>query len=125
MKPVLKFDGVDFTWILGEGGIRWSRNDLDSAKTGRNLSGHMNRTRVAVKRKLVISNCKRLTTAQIKALNAAIYPPMIRVTFLDAITGVEYTGTFYGSSVEATTQIYDDVTDETYWVGTSFSLIER
>lgn len=125
MKPILKFDGVDFTWILGEGGIKWSRNDLDSQKTGRNLNGEMGRKRVAVKRKLVFDNCKRMTTAQIRALNAAIYPPMLRVTFLDAITGEPYTGTFYGSTVEATTQIYDAASDETYWDGASFSLIER
>lgn len=125
MKPIFKIDGVDFAWILGEGGIRWSRNDLDADKTGRNLKGDMTRKRVAVKRKLVIDNCKRLTTAQIKALNGAIYPSMVKVSFLDAITGAEYTGTFYGSSVEAATQIYDELADETYWEGTAFSLIER
>jgi len=125
VKPLFEIDGVDYTWILNEGGLRWSRNDLDSDKTTRNLSGTLNRKRVAVKRKLVINGCKRMTTEQIAALNKSLYPPMISVRFLDAITGGYYTGTFYGSSVEATTQIYDATTNETYWEGTSFSLIER
>lgn len=125
MKPIFKIDGVDFAWVLGEGGIGWSRNDLDSDHTKRNLKGDLNRKRVAVKRKLVFDNCKRLTTEQIRSLNAALYPPLIQVSFLDAITGKEYTGAFYGSTVGATTQIYDETAGETYWEGTSFSLIER
>lgn len=125
MKPIFEIDGVDFAWILGEGGIQWSRNDLDSERTGRSLSGKMFRVRVAMKRKLSIGKCKRLTTEQLVALNTALYPPLIRVKFLDAITGQPYEGTFYGSSVESTTQIYDDITKETYWEGTTFSLIEQ
>ena len=125
MKPVLKIDGVDFAWILNEGGISWSRNDLDSEKTGRLLNGDLYRKRVAVKRKLRISNCKRMTTAEINKLNKALYPELITVEFLDPIVGGYYKGVFYGASVEATTQIYDDTDDETYWEDTSFSLTER
>lgn len=124
-KPVFIIDGVDYTWILGAGGIKWTRNDLDSDKTVRTLDGTMQRTRITTKRKLSISKCKRMTTAQLSQLNNALFPTFIQVTFLDAITGAPYTGTFYGSSVEATTQIYDDVADETYWENTTFSLIER
>lgn len=125
MQPIFKIDGVDFSWVLGEGGIAWSRNDLDSDNTQRTLSGELIRSRITVKRKLKISNCKRMNMAQIKALNEALYPPLIEVEFLDPLAGGAYKGTFYGSSVDATMQRYDRETDETYWDGTSFSLTQK
>ncbi len=125
MKPKLLIDGVDFTWVLPEGGIQWSRNDIDTSKSGRSLvSAEMHRSRLAVKRKLVFSKCRRMTTAQLKSLNDALFPPTVSVTVLDPLEGGYRTAVFYGSSVEATTQIYDAVSDETYWDNTSFSLVE-
>lgn len=110
--------------MLNEGAIQWSRNDLDSDKTGRTMDGLMHRTRITAKRKLQIS-CARMTTAQMASLNKALFPQFITVTFLDPLSGGNYTGTFYGSTVQSTTQIYDDCTDDTYWTDTSFNLIER
>lgn len=121
MEAVFKIDGVDFTRLLDESGIQWSRNDLDADSTGRNLNGVMQRKRVAVKRKLSIS-CKHMDTDTITALNKALYPQFVSVTYLDPIDG-ETTRTFYGSSVETTTQTV--INGETYWEGTTFSLIER
>ena len=126
MKPVLKIDGADFSWILNEGGIIWSRNDLDSEKTTRSqLSGEMIRKRIAIKRKLRIGNCRRMDTGQMKSLNVALMPEFIEVEYLDPIIGGVYKGTFYGSSVEATTQVYDEFEKKTYWENTSFSLTEK
>ena len=120
-KAVFKIDGKDFTSLLPESAIGWSRNDIDTQKTGRSaLDGAMQRKRLAVKRKLSVT-CRRMDTATILALNKALLPESIMVTFLDAIEGV-VTKKFYGSSVESTTQI--TMGDETYWQGTSFSLVE-
>lgn len=124
IKPLLKIGNEDFTWMLNEGAIQWSRNDLDSDKTGRTMDGLMHRTRITAKRKLQIS-CARMTTEQMASLNKALFPQFITLTFLDPLSGGYYTGTFYGSTVQATTQIYDDCLDETYWTDTSFNLIER
>lgn len=121
MEAVFRIDGVDFTHLIGEGGIRWSRNDLDADGAGRALNGTMRRKRVAVKRKLAV-NCLRMDTENIMALNQALYPQFVSVTYLDPIDGVS-TRTFYGSTVEATSQIV--VEGKTYWEGTAFSLIER
>lgn len=121
-KPIFLIDGVDFSFILTEGSIQWSRNDIDSNKTGRStLNGKMLRKRIAYKRKLRVSSGKRLDTATMIALNKALLPATIKVTFLDALLG-EVTKEFYGSTVEATTQIY--MNGETYWTGTTFALIE-
>ena len=120
METVFKINGTDFTRILEEGGIRWTRNDLDANETGRDLTGKMRRKRVAIKRKLSFS-CLRMDTETIMALNQALLPQSVNVTYLDPIDGVS-TRTFYGSTVEATTQIVTD--GKTYWVVASFSLIE-
>ena len=120
-KAVFKIGDKDFSHLLPEAAISWSRNDIDSSKTGRSqIDATMIRKRLAIKRKLNIT-CRRMDTATIIALNTALLPETVRITFLDAIEGV-VTKTFYGSSVEATTQI--TIGDETYWENTSFSLIE-
>lgn len=120
MEAVFKINGADFSGLLAEGGIKWSRNDLDADATGRDLTGRMRRKRVATKRKLGMS-CLRMDTKTMKELNEALMPQSVRVTYLDPVDGIS-TRTFYGSTVEATTQIV--IQGETYWEGTTFSLIE-
>ena len=119
--PVFKIDGKDFTHLLLESAIGWSRNDIDTSKTKRsNVDAKMYRKRLAVKRKLSIS-CRRMSTADMIALNKALLPETVQITYLDAIEG-QTTKRFYGSSVESTTLVCDG--NETYWEGTSFNLIE-
>ena len=121
-KPIFLIDGVDVSFILTEGSIQWSRNDIDTSKTERStLDGRMHRKRLAVKRKLRVSSGKRLDTATMIALNKALLPETVKITYLDAILG-EVTKEFYGSTVEATTQIF--MCGETYWEGTTFTLTE-
>lgn len=122
MKAILKIGDKDFTRLLTEGGLKWSRNDIDSELTKRSkLTAKMYRKRLAVKRKLSVS-CKRMTTAEVKELNQAILPEKISVTYLDPLEGQVVTKDFYGSSADATTQI--TMGDEVYWDGVSFNIIE-
>lgn len=122
MKAILKIGDKDFTRFLTEGGLKWSRNDIDSELTKRSkLTAKMYRKRLAVKRKLSVT-CKRMATAEIHELNQAILPEKITVTYLDPLEGQVVTKDFYGSSVDATTQI--TMGDETYWDGVSFNIIE-
>lgn len=122
MKAVFKVGDKDFSRLLVEGGIKWSRNDIDSELTKRSkLTAKMYRKRLAVKRKLSVT-CRRLSTAEIHELNQAILPETIQVTFLDPLEGQVVTKEFYGSSVEATTQI--SMGDDTYWDGVSFNIVE-
>lgn len=112
----------DFSSLVAEGGIVWSRNDIDSKLTKRsNLTAKMYRKRLAIKRKLQIT-CLRMTLAECHALNQAICPETIRVTFLDPLEGAVVTKQFYGSSIECATQVSEG--DETYFDNVSFSLIE-
>lgn len=122
MKAIFKVGDKDLTSLLVEGGLKWSRNDIDSELTKRSkLTAKMYRKRLAVKRKLSVT-CKRMTTAEVKELNQAILPEKISVTYLDPLEGQIVTKDFYGSSVDATTQI--TMGDETYWDGVSFNIIE-
>ena len=108
MKAIFKVGDKDLTSLLVEGGLKWSRNDIDSELTKRSkLTAKMYRKRLAVKRKLSVA-CKRMTTTEIHELNQAILPVV--------------TKDFYGSSVDATTQI--SIGDETYWDGVGFNIIE-
>lgn len=124
MKPCLIINGTDYSDILNEESIQWSRNDLDSDDAGRTLDGIMHRKRVAIKRKLQISELKRLTTEKIAQLNASLMPETIQVQFVDPIVGGVYTGTFYGSSVNATTMFYDEFDDVIYWDNIEFNITE-
>ena len=124
-KPVFLLNGNDWTSILNEGSIHWARNDIDTANTGRSkLTGAMYRKRLTMKRKLTIDNVKRLTTAQMAALNAEMNRNSFTCTFLDAITGQPYTATCYNSTVESATEVWDEINNETYWEDVTFSVIE-
>ena len=117
---IFLIDGVDFTNFILSGGIKWSRNDIDASKSGRNKIGEMKRKRITTKRKLSVS-CRDLTMSMMQALNAALDHETIDVTYLDPIDG-QITRTFYGSSVEGTTLISQN--GETIWQGTTFSITE-
>ena len=124
--PIFRLNGHDWVWMLNEKSIKWTRQDIDTQNTGRSKqTGAMYRKRLTVKRKLTISDVRRLTTAQIQALNAEMNRDSFTCSILDAITGAEYTMTCYNSTVEAATQVYDEVTNETYWEDISFSVIEK
>lgn len=126
MKPVFKLNGNDWTHILNENSIHWTRNDIDTDNTARsNLTGALYRKRLVMKRKLTIDNVKRLTTEQLVALNAEMNHDSFTCTFVDAITGTEYTMGCYNSTVEATTQVYDELHDLIYWEDAKFTVIEK
>ena len=47
--PYFKINGVDILHLTEQNGIEWSRNDIDSAKSGRTMDATMHRGRVAIK----------------------------------------------------------------------------
>ena len=80
----------------------------------------MRRKRVATKAKLKYS-IRNIDQAKMRAINAALFPETISVTYLDARQGVR-TATFYCSSFDAGVQVAHGST--TIWSGGSFNLIE-
>lgn len=119
ISPQFIIGGANYIPYISE--IKWARNDLDSEDSGRTLDGIMQRSRVAIKRKLSVT-LKPLTQEQMESITAAIEPQFVEVTFADPRLGV-VTKTFYGSSIEAAVLMFRD--DTVLWRDGSFSLIER
>lgn len=69
---------VDITPKIAWQGLTFSRNDVDSADAGRDMSGQMHRGRVAVKEKMNIQTVI-MTKAESSALQSLIYPETIQV----------------------------------------------
>lgn len=69
---------VDITPYIAFQGLTFSRNDVDCASAGRDMSGLMHRGRVSVKEKMNI-NTIPLTRAQSSSLQTLLYPETIQV----------------------------------------------
>lgn len=124
MQAIFEIVGAeDFSDIVVAGGLKVSRNDIDSPKTGRSkMNAKMHRKRLAIKRKLSVT-CLRMNNARMAALADALMPETIKVRFIDPYSGgVAVEKEFYGSSVESTTLV--TIGDDVYWDGTTFNLIE-
>lgn len=118
---VFKIDNVDFSDVLAEGGLVWTRNDLDADGTGRDLNGDLIRKRVASKVTLKVQTLP-LMTSRISALLTAIYPESFSVTYTDPQAGTQATKTMYANNVPATCQrAYGNTI---LWDAINFSLVE-
>ena len=121
--PYIKIGGVDITKYIAQGGLKWSRNDIDSANAGRTLSGQMNRGRVTHKMKLEIK-CKPLLTSETQVLLKLINPEYVTVDYIDPMLG-ERTGVqFYSNNVPASL-LFIDPDGVGHWKDISFPLVER
>lgn len=119
---LFKIDGADFTDVLLENSMKWSRNDLDADGSGRSvLNGGMARRRITTKRKLSFQ-AKRLPQKRIEELCAALDKEYVTIYAPDPQEGF-VTRTFYGSSVEA--GLFRVMNGVAYWDDCSFSLIEK
>ena len=117
-----RIDGVDIMPLIKYKGIKWQRNDIDSAKAGRTLAGKMNRGRVTMKVKLDIS-CRSLNQAEAQALLNLIYPEYVWVEYVDPLLGPRI-AEFYSNNVPATfCMLKPDGTG--WWDDVSFPLVER
>lgn len=115
-------DDVDIAKVIKAKGIKWTRNDIDSANAGRNLAGTMNRGRVCQKVKLEIS-CIDLEQSVVTPLLQLIDPEYVMVHYNDPKMG-ERLVQFYSNNVPATfcTQATDG---SLLWSDISFPLVER
>lgn len=69
---------VDITPYIAWQGLSFSRNDVDSADAGRDMSGLMHRGRVAVKEKMTV-NTIPLTRVQSAWIQTLLYPESFQV----------------------------------------------
>lgn len=118
---VLKIDGVNILPYVAHQGIKWQRNDLDSADAGRTLDGNMHRGRVASKIRMDIT-CRPLRSAEAKIVLNAIYPENILVEYVDPMHGL-VTKQMYSNNNPATHMLIQDDGVE-WWHDITFPLIE-
>lgn len=119
-KEILVINGHDWSRLIEYKGYGWSRNDLDSADTGRPKTGLMRRDKVGTKRKLTFKTmpASRETLAQ---LDDDLSQKFFSATYLD-LHGV-MTKTFYCTEFSLSlAQVGDDYED---WQSASFNMIER
>lgn len=115
-------NGVDITDYIAYGGVKWSRNDIDSSDAGRAMDGRMYRGRVATKIRLDVT-CRILKQSELYTVLNLIYPEYVSVTYDDPMLGT-VTKSMYSNNNPAVFQIRKPNGDE-YWSGVTFPLIER
>ena len=115
-------DGYDIAKIVKSKGLKWTRNDIDSANAGRTLSGLMNRGRVTTKIKIEIT-CVPVAQNIAQKVLALIYPQYLNVHYIDPMLG-ERSVQFYSNNVPST--FNSQATDGSLlWDDISFPLVER
>lgn len=113
---------VDMTPYIASGGVKWSRNDIDSPNTGRTLDGLMHRGRVSTKIRLDIT-CRPLKASELSIVLTAIYPEYVTVTYTDPMLGT-VTKTMYSNNNPAS-YLFKRPDGTEWWSGITFPLVER
>ena len=120
---VFKINNVDFLDYIAFGGLKWTRNDIDSSDTTRMLDGELRRSRVATKIRLDVT-CRPLKSTELSTLLSAIMPVFVQVTYTDPQLGTTVTKTMYSNNNPASYCIqHKDGTE--WWHEISFPLIEK
>lgn len=122
---VFKIGGLDLLPYIAERGIRWKRNDVDSADAGEMLDGTLRRDRIIMRRtmEITIKNVPALTTPEISKIMKAIHLQWVTVEFNDPLEGKVLMRQFYSNNVPATAS--REIGGVLYWDGFTFPLIER
>lgn len=113
---------TDLVPYLAEGGLKWSRNDIDASDAGRDQSGKLHRARVGLKVRLD-GTCKPLTAAEASVVLQAIKPEWLQVQYFDVQEGTTLTKKMYSNNIPATFLMQNGATQ--YWDGIAFPLIEE
>lgn len=113
---------TDLLPYLAEGGLKWSRNDIDASDAGRDQSGKLHRARVGLKVRLD-GTCKPLTAAEASVVLQAIKPEWLQVQYFDVQEGTTLTKKMYSNNIPATFLMQNGATQ--YWDGIAFPLIEE
>ena len=118
---VLKVNGIDMLPYVAHQGVKWQRNDLDSADAGRTLDGVMHRGRVASKARIDIT-CRPLRSEEAQIVLTAIYPEYLTVEYTDPMDGL-VTRQMYSNNTPATHMMLQENGVE-WWHDITFPLIE-
>lgn len=123
VAPMTGNTWTDITDYIAYQGLKWSRNDIDAANSGRGTQdGLMHRARVALKVRIDVT-CRPLLAEEAHIVLQAIKPQWIRVRYYDVQEGTTVTKTMYSNNIPATFLLQRDT--EQYWDGIAFPLVEK
>ena len=120
---ILEIDGVDVVDYIANRGLKWQRSDVDGPDAGRDLTGYLERDRVATKIRLDIT-CKPLKASDASIVLSAIMPEWVTVRYLDPQAGTVLTKKMYSNNNPASYLIQGRDGVE-MWDGITFPLIEK
>ena len=118
---ILKVDGINILPYVAHQGLKWQRNDLDSADAGRTMDGVMHRGRVATKIRLDVT-CRPLKSEEASIVLNAIYPEYVTVEYTDPMLGL-VTKQMYSNNTPASHMVIQADGVE-WWQDIVFPLIE-
>lgn len=119
----LKINGTDIMQFVAMGGMKVTRNDIDSSNAGRTLDGTMHRGRVTQKKKIEVK-CRPLLQSETEILLNLINPEYVTVDYIDPQAGARYGIQFYSNNVPASL-LFIDPNGVEHWKDISFPLVER
>lgn len=122
MKMKLTINGVDFMPFIAKQGVKWQRNDIDASNSGRTMDATMHRGRVGTKIRLDIT-CRPLTATEAMTVLNTILPEYVSVDYYDPMYGERYSVSMYSNNNPASFLV--EKTDDDWWSGITFPLIER
>lgn len=123
MANYLRINGIDILPLVAKGGIKWTRNDIDSSNAGRTLDGTMHRGRVTTKDKLEVK-CRPLKQSEVETLLNLIDAEYVTVDYISPKVGARTGIQFYSNNVPATLWFVDP-DGVGRWADISFPLVER
>ena len=118
---ILKVDDINILPYVAHQGLKWQRNDLDSADAGRTMDGVMHRGRVATKIRLDVT-CRPLKSEEASIVLNAIYPEYVTVEYTDPMLGL-VTKQMYSNNTPASHMVIQADGVE-WWQDIVFPLIE-
>ena len=118
---VLKVDGIDMLPYVAHQGLKWQRNDLDSADAGRTMDGVMHRGRVATKIRLDVT-CRPLKSEEASIVLNTVYPEYVTVEYTDPMYGLVVKQMYSNNTPASHMMIQADGVE--WWQDITFPLIE-
>lgn len=120
---IFEIDGVDFSSYVEEGGLNWTRGDIDSKNSGRNtLDAVAVRDRIRVLYNLSVT-CMPMTEEACMKLLEALEPQFVMVTVKHPRYGV-CTREMYANNFPIH-HIRTEADGTELWDGIKFPLVER
>lgn len=116
-------NGLDMVPFIAYNGLSQTREDIDGPDAGRDLTGDLQRARIASKYRWDVT-CRPLYSDELGKVLRAIYPEFVTVTYYDPMQERNVTHTMYSNNVKLSyQQRYENGRE--LWSGITFPIIDK